>query len=76
MIYIMKPMTFKKELRVKAPVEEVFEWHERTGALERLSPPWDPLEVITKGPGIEKGTRVEMKIKARKDQMGCRAHTV
>ncbi len=71
MIYVMrrlciniKHMTFKKELRVKAPVKEVFKWHERPGALERLSPPWDPLEVISKNQGIGKGTRVEMKIKA------------
>ncbi|MBW2634793.1 MAG: TIGR01777 family oxidoreductase [Deltaproteobacteria bacterium] len=57
-------MIFKKVCRIKAPVEEVFEWHERSGALERLSPPWDPLEVISKGPGIDEGTRVEMYIKA------------
>lgn len=57
-------MIFKKKHRIKAPVEDVFQWHARPGALERLSPPWDPLEVIEKGPGIDTGTRVEMKMKA------------
>jgi uncharacterized protein (TIGR01777 family) len=57
-------MIFTKKCLIKAPVEDVFQWHARTGALERLSPPWDPLEVIEKGPGIDTGTRVEMKMKA------------
>ncbi|MCG6909222.1 MAG: TIGR01777 family oxidoreductase [Deltaproteobacteria bacterium] len=57
-------MIFKKRSQIDAPAEEVFKWHERPGALERLSPPWDPLEVISKGPGIDTGTRVEMKLKA------------
>lgn len=57
-------MFFTKQSRIQAPVEEVFQWHARPGALERLSPPWDPLEVIEKGPGIDEGTRVEMNMKA------------
>jgi len=60
----MKAMTFKKESIIEAPVEAVFKWHERSGALERLSPPWDPLEVIVKNKGIGVGARVEMKLKA------------
>ena len=57
-------MIFKKVSRINAPVEDVFRWHERPGALERLSPPWEPLDVISKGPGIDVGTRVEMNVKA------------
>ncbi len=57
-------MIFTKQSNIEAPVEDVFQWHARPGALERLSPPWDPLEVIEKGPGIDPGTRVEMNIKA------------
>lgn len=30
---------------VSAPVDEVFAWHERPGALARLSPPWQPVRV-------------------------------
>ena len=57
-------MIFTKQSIIKAPVEDVFQWHARPGALERLSPPWDPLEVIEKGPGIDIGTRVQLKMKA------------
>ena len=57
-------MIFTKKSLINAPVADVFQWHARPGALERLSPPWDPLEVIEKGSGIDTGTRVRMKMKA------------
>ncbi|MCP4693079.1 MAG: TIGR01777 family protein, partial [Desulfobacterales bacterium] len=60
----MKKGVFIKKSWFNAPVEEVFQWHARPGALERLSPPWDPLEVLYKDGGIGKGARVVMKIKA------------
>lgn len=60
----MKKCIFTKRSRINAPVEEVFKWHARPGALERLSPPWDPLDVIHKSGGIEKGARAVMKMKA------------
>lgn len=80
-------MIFRKEHHFNAPVEELFRWHARPGALERLSPPWDPLEVLEKGPGIEPGTRVKMRMKAgpfyypglavicRKDHFPIRLHS-
>jgi len=44
---------------IDAPRSEVFAWHERDGALERLSPPWDPLKIIKKG-GISPGSITRM----------------
>lgn len=44
---------------MSAPRHEVFSWHERDGALERLSPPWDPLKIIQKG-GISPGSITKM----------------
>lgn len=44
---------------INAPRSEVFAWHERKGALERLSPPWDPLKIISKG-GISPGSVTRM----------------
>lgn len=42
--------------------ETAFAWHERPGAFERLSPPWSPAQVDRRsGPGIEPGTRVEIR---------------
>lgn len=60
----MKTSIFKKKTRFDAPLDEVFAWHARPGALERLSPPWDPLHLICKSGGIEKDAVVAMKIKA------------
>ena len=37
---------------VDAPVEEVFAWHERPGALPRLLPPWQPLKVAQEAPSL------------------------
>jgi len=60
----MKKNIFKKQLEITAPVEEVFKWHARPGAIERLSPPWDPLEIISQTGGINIGAEVKMKLKA------------
>ena len=55
---------FSRKSTFNAPAEEVFTWHARPGALERMSPPWDPLEIVSKSGNIEKGARVVMKLKA------------
>jgi hypothetical protein len=60
----MKIKTFVKKTRIDAPVDEVFKWHARPGALERLSPPWDPVRVIERKGGIERGARVVLEMKA------------
>ena len=60
----MKTKIFKKRSKINAPVEDVFKWHARPGAIERLSPPWDPLEIISRTGGILIGAEVEMKLKA------------
>ncbi len=54
---------FSKKSTFNLPVEELFAWHERDGAIERLSPPWDPLRVIHKSGGIERGARVILGMK-------------
>jgi uncharacterized protein (TIGR01777 family) len=60
----MKTAVFVKKSRFNAPVQDLFQWHARPGALERLSPPWDPLEVVRKDPGLDVGTHAIMKIRA------------
>ncbi len=60
----MKTRVFAKRSRIHAPAETVFAWHARPGAIERLSPPWDPLKVIQKTGGIETGAEVTMQLKA------------
>ncbi|WP_051283984.1 TIGR01777 family oxidoreductase [Desulforegula conservatrix] len=50
---------FRYSSIMDAPKHELFSWHERDGALERLSPPWDPLKIIRKG-GISPGSITKM----------------
>lgn len=40
-----------------ASAEEVFRWHEHPGALERLTPPWEPMKIEQRPPGIRNGDR-------------------
>lgn len=54
-------LTYRVELPEHAP-EDVFAWHERPGALERLTPPWGRVEVLRKEGGIRDGARVVLKV--------------
>jgi len=60
----MNSSTFQKKSRINAPVEDAFKWHARPGAIERLSPPWDPLNVLSRTGGIEEGAEVTLRMKA------------
>jgi len=60
----MQKFSFAKQSLINAPTEDVFQWHARPGALERLSPPWDPIEVIEQRGGINKDASVLLKMKA------------
>lgn len=59
----MTPQTFIKQTPIAAPAEDVFDWHAREGAIRRLSPPWSPLIILSKTPGVDTGTQVRLKIK-------------
>jgi uncharacterized protein (TIGR01777 family) len=54
-------MTYRAELADHAP-ETVFAWHERPGALERLTPPWADIEVVSRDGGIRDGGKVVLRI--------------
>jgi uncharacterized protein (TIGR01777 family) len=41
---------------VAAPPADVFAWHERPGAFTRLSPPWQPMHLITEADSLRDGT--------------------
>jgi uncharacterized protein (TIGR01777 family) len=58
----MPPQTFVHCSRISAPAAQVFAWHERPGAFERLTPPWSPAEVVARSGGIEDGAEVTIKI--------------
>lgn len=52
--------TLRFELRLPVPAGQGFAWHERTGAFERLSPPWQPVRVVERSGGIRDGARVTL----------------
>ena len=43
--------------QVAAPAQEVFAWHSRPGALERLIPPWEDVRVLERTGGLEDGAK-------------------
>ena len=53
---------FVRRSRIAAPAAEVFRWHARPGALERLTPPWERLVVEARSGGIEDGSRVVLRM--------------
>jgi uncharacterized protein (TIGR01777 family) len=55
-------LIYSTDLPEHAP-EEVFEWHERDGALERLTPPWGDVEVVERTGGIEDGHEVKLRVR-------------
>ena len=44
------------------PVEALWAWHTRPGALERLLPPWDPVRVVGRTGGLANGTQVTLSV--------------
>jgi len=40
------------------PPDEVFAWHARPGAVERLTPPWQPIRVISEASSLRDGEAV------------------
>ena len=74
----MKGHVFRRRARIEAPAEEVFRWHQRPGAFERLNTPWDAARVVSRTGSIEEeGSRVELRVgplgqKWVAEHYGCR----
>jgi uncharacterized protein (TIGR01777 family) len=52
----------ERSVTVPVGVEEAFAWHTRPGALERLTPPWERIEVLEHSGGIADGARVVIRL--------------
>jgi uncharacterized protein (TIGR01777 family) len=53
----------ERTTRVAFPVDEVWQWHLRPGAFERLTPPWEDVRVLERTGGIENGARAVLEVK-------------
>lgn len=51
-------MEYTKQTKIRTDVGRLFAWHERDGAVSRMTPPWVPLKLVHHSGGIQKGTRV------------------
>ena len=58
----MSVQCFTQTIRLRRPASEVFAWHKRPGALARLTPPWERVDV-TRHDGIHTGARVSLATK-------------
>ena len=47
----------ERTTRIDCPVEEVWQWHTRPGAFERLTPPWEKVRLLERTGGIENADR-------------------
>ncbi len=56
----MPEFVYRSSMPVSA--SDLFEWHTRPGALERLTPPWDPVKVLQRTGPLEEGTRVVLSV--------------
>lgn len=55
-------MQFIKRTLIQAPADVAFRWHTRAGALERLAPPCERVEVVERSGGIEPGARLVLRV--------------
>ncbi len=53
-------MRYSRSVTVLVPAAELFAWHERPGAFERLAPPWQRVDVVRSDGRITDGARVEL----------------
>jgi uncharacterized protein (TIGR01777 family) len=58
----MKKLTFQHTTEIKSDVCTAFEWHEREGALMRLTPPWEDIELLEKNDGIDVGATCSINV--------------
>jgi uncharacterized protein len=60
----MRLHRFVARSRIEAPASDVFRWQERPMALERLTPPWERVDVLERNGGIHDGGRVVLRVPA------------
>ena len=53
----MNPLEFHRSLELEADAEDVFRWHCRKGAFERLVPPWEQVSLEGPAAAVEVGAQ-------------------
>ncbi|MEO8226510.1 MAG: SRPBCC family protein, partial [Gemmatimonadota bacterium] len=60
----MNTIRVARTTRIPCSAAELYAWHERPGALERLAPPWERARVLERTGGIENGSTVTLEVHA------------
>lgn len=55
-------MKFNKRTKIEAPAQLLFAWHQRAGAIERLTPPFENVAVAERSGSIENGDRITVNV--------------
>ena len=55
-------LNFEKSTIIHAPVETVWQFHERSDILQILTPPWQPVKVLRREGGLDVGAITEFEI--------------
>ncbi len=50
-------MRYEHSTIVESPLSNVFDWHERKGAFQRLMPPWEVAKVVRADDNLNNGSR-------------------
>jgi len=58
----MSDIIFQKSSEIAAPADALFDWHSRPGAFDRLTPPWEPVRLLSHD-GIKNGDRAVIQMK-------------
>jgi uncharacterized protein len=61
-VHMSRENVFVYSSKIAAPAERVFQFHAERGALERLTPPWETMEVVEASPGIRDGDRGVLRV--------------
>ena len=56
----MPSQTFSRQVELPVSPQQAFAWHARPGALERLIPPWESVEIINRSGTLAEGATVEL----------------
>lgn len=54
---------FERTVELEASPAEVFRWHHRAGAFDRLTPPWLKVVMLDHGQGVANGSTVTIRVK-------------
>lgn len=54
--------TYRSQTHLNHPVDDVFAWYSRPGALRRLLPPWEPVTVVAEASDLTEGAHAELRL--------------